>query len=66
MEKDFLFLANFFHFGMEQMEPKKIKTVVAHVGWVARVEYSVANPNPFRRGRKSGWSKNCFWLELLL
>jgi len=32
MEKDFLFLANFFHFGMEQMEPKKIKTVVAHVG----------------------------------
>jgi hypothetical protein len=32
MEKDFLLLANFFHFGMEQMEPKRIKTVVPHLG----------------------------------
>jgi hypothetical protein len=38
-EKDFPFFPNFSHFGMKQMEPKKINAVVSHMTWVGRGEY---------------------------
>lgn len=38
-EKDFPFFPNFFHFGLKQPEPKKIKAVFSHMSWVGRVEY---------------------------
>jgi len=39
MEKDFPFFPNFFHFGLKQPEPKKIKAVVSHMSRVGRGEY---------------------------